>query len=146
MAGSSSRAACLSEAASEITLLRQKLLDFVIEAVVGEDIVDVEATGFGAWSSSGHGQGIVDVLVAAIVRVAVCPLREVVRPRLRVPNCVSAIVAIPLGLHLDVELGEAREQRGDVLVRLAQLLLVLRVLRLVGSQLPVALQLDPFVL
>ena len=53
---------------------------------------------------------------------------------------------ISLSVHLDVEFGKSGQKGCDILIGLAQLLLILGVLGLVRAELLVALQLDSFVL
>ena len=53
---------------------------------------------------------------------------------------------ISLSVHLDVEFSKSGQKGCDILIGLAQLLLILGVLGLVRAELLVTLQLDSFVL
>lgn len=107
---------------SNVSILKQ-LFDFVIEPIIGNKVLDVRST----LNSSLREQVLPVVLV-------------------REGHAVVAVIVMLLRLHLDVVLGNPREQSRNVLVGLPQLLLVLGVLGLVVVRLPRAFNLESLVL
>ena len=63
---------------SEVALFGEQLLDLVVQTLIVQHFVDVQAAWLRAWLPGCHCQSIINVLISTVVRIVVGPLGKIV--------------------------------------------------------------------